>query len=199
MDNVDDIGCFALTELGYGNNAVEMETTAVWDQQSKEFIIHTPSTLAQACSPTPPPCPMSSPRPLLLASRILQHLDTVGNIFICSVLPWSRCCDLRMCPVGGPWQHSQITTTVVLQTAAALTWAPAYTSTAVHVQKYWITNSALHAKWSVVFAQLIMNGNNEGIHAFLVRIRDEQMQPMPNVRIEDMGHKMGCNGAHPPS
>ena len=50
MDNVDDIGCFALTELGYGNNAVEMETTAVWDQQSKEFIIHTPSTLAQARS-----------------------------------------------------------------------------------------------------------------------------------------------------
>ena len=64
-----------------------------------------------------------------------------------------------------------------------------------HLQKYWITNSALHAKWSVVFAQLIIKGSNEGIHAFLVRIRDEQMQPMPNVRIEDMGHKMGCNGA----
>lgn len=64
------------------------------------------------------------------------------------------------------------------------------------VQKYWITNSALHAKWSVVFAQLMMNGNNEGIHAFLVRIRDEQMRPMPKVRIEDMGHKMGCNGTH---
>jgi hypothetical protein len=63
------------------------------------------------------------------------------------------------------------------------------------VQKYWITNSALHAKWSVVFAQLMINGSNEGIHAFLVRIRDEQMRPMPNVRIEDMGHKMGCNGS----
>lgn len=24
------IGCFALTELGYGNNAVEMETTATY-------------------------------------------------------------------------------------------------------------------------------------------------------------------------
>ena len=28
IDNLNDIGCFGLTELGYGNNAVEMETTA---------------------------------------------------------------------------------------------------------------------------------------------------------------------------
>ena len=61
-------------------------------------------------------------------------------------------------------------------------------------QKYWITNSAVHAKWCVVFAQLLMAGKQEGIHAFLVRIRDEQMRPMAGVRIEDMGHKMGCNG-----
>lgn len=37
----------ALTELGYGNNAVEMETTAEYDVDKQEFIIHTPSTLAQ--------------------------------------------------------------------------------------------------------------------------------------------------------
>jgi acyl-CoA oxidase len=29
-DNMTGIGCFALTELGYGNNAVEMETTATY-------------------------------------------------------------------------------------------------------------------------------------------------------------------------
>jgi hypothetical protein len=34
-------------ELGYGNNAVEMETTATWDAKTKEFIIHTPTPLAQ--------------------------------------------------------------------------------------------------------------------------------------------------------
>ena len=32
IDTLDDVGCFGLTELGYGNNAVEMETTAVYDE-----------------------------------------------------------------------------------------------------------------------------------------------------------------------
>lgn len=27
IDDLSTVGCFALTELGYGNNAVEMETT----------------------------------------------------------------------------------------------------------------------------------------------------------------------------
>jgi len=107
IDNMTDIGCFALTELGFGNNAVEMQTTAHYDQVTQEFIIHTPTTLAQ---------------------------------------------------------------------------------------KYWITNSAVHAQWSVVFAQLFINGTNHGIHGFLVRIRQPDMTPCPGVRIEDMGHKMGCNG-----
>ncbi len=37
--------------------------------------------------------------------------------------------------------------------------------------RYWITNSAVHAQWSVVFAQLSVGGRKEGIHGFLVRIR----------------------------
>ena len=35
---------------------------------------------------------------------------------------------------------------------------------------------------------------NHGIHGFVVRIRDDKMQPMPGVKIEDMGLKMGLNG-----
>ncbi|KAG8720356.1 hypothetical protein FRC08_000454 [Ceratobasidium sp. 394] len=107
VDDMSVIGCFALTELGYGNNAVEMETTAIWDAKTQEFVINTPSVIAQ---------------------------------------------------------------------------------------KYWITNSAVHANYAVVFAQLIFNGTNEGIHAFLVRIRDESGAPCPGVSIHDMGKKMDCNG-----
>jgi len=107
IDNLKDIGCFGLTELGYGNNAVEMETTAIYDKETEEFIINTPTTLAQ---------------------------------------------------------------------------------------KYWITNGAIHAKHIVVFAQLQIDGAGQGIHGILVRIRDNDMNVMPGVRIEDMGHKMGLNG-----
>lgn len=107
IDDMSVIGCFALTELGYGNNAVEMETTATYDPSRREFIINTPSTLAQ---------------------------------------------------------------------------------------KYWITNGAVHAQWAVVFAQTFVNNKNEGIHTFLVRIRNEDLTPVSGVRIDDMGHRMGCNG-----
>ena len=47
IDNLQDVGCFGLTELGYGNNAVEMETTAIYDKEKKEFIVNTPHPLAQ--------------------------------------------------------------------------------------------------------------------------------------------------------
>merc|ERR1719360_217053 len=107
IDNINDVGCFGLTELGYGNNAVEMETTAIYDEKTKEFIVNTPNPLAQ---------------------------------------------------------------------------------------KYWITNGAIHAKHVVVMAQLIVKGKNEGIHAVLVRMRDNEMKTVSGVTIEDMGYKMGLNG-----
>jgi len=107
IDTLEDIGCFGLTELGYGNNAVQMETTAVYDKETDELIVNTPSPLAQ---------------------------------------------------------------------------------------KYWITNGALHAHHIVVFAQLHVNGVNEGIHGVLVPIRNKDMSVCQGVTIHDMGHKIGLNG-----
>merc|ERR1719384_816989 len=107
IDKLEDVGCFGLTELGYGNNAVEMETTATYDPKTDELIVNTPTPLAQ---------------------------------------------------------------------------------------KYWITNGACHAKHIVVFAQLYVNGKNEGIHGVLVNCRGKNLEPIPGVTVEDMGFKMGLNG-----
>ena len=46
-DTLEEVGCFGLTELGYGNNAVEMETTATYDSETDELIVNTPTPLAQ--------------------------------------------------------------------------------------------------------------------------------------------------------
>ena len=47
IDKMTDVGCFGLTELGYGNNAVEMETTATYDADTDELVVNTPRPLAQ--------------------------------------------------------------------------------------------------------------------------------------------------------
>ena len=43
IDNLDIVGCFCLTELGYGNNAVKMETTLTYDEKTQEFEVTTPT------------------------------------------------------------------------------------------------------------------------------------------------------------
>ncbi|KAJ9054991.1 hypothetical protein DSO57_1017564 [Entomophthora muscae] len=107
-NNLDATGCFALTELGYGNNAIEMETTAVYDQATQEFVINSPSTKSQ---------------------------------------------------------------------------------------KFWITNGARHAKYAIVFAQLEVSGVQEGIHAFIVKIRDGPNNDIcKGVTIREMGNKLELDG-----
>lgn len=106
VDSLNVMGCFCFTELGYGNNAPKMETTATYDNATKQFTINSPTTASQ---------------------------------------------------------------------------------------KYWITNGACHANHAIVFAQTIVNGKNEGVNSFIVRIRDENMKPAKGVMIEDMGVKMGLN------
>lgn len=103
VDVLDVTGCFGLTELGYGNNAVEMATTATYCHTSRTWDVHTPTSLAQ---------------------------------------------------------------------------------------KYWITNSAVHAQWCVVFARALVKGKDEGVHGFLVRIRNPDMSIVPGVSIHDMGVKV---------
>lgn len=61
-------------------------------------------------------------------------------------------------------------------------------------RKEWIGNAADHGRLATVFAQLHTQGEEHGVHAFLVPIRRPAGSPMPRVRIEDCGEKMGLNG-----
>ncbi|MCO6477586.1 MAG: acyl-CoA dehydrogenase family protein [Phaeodactylibacter sp.] len=100
------LGCFAMTETGHGSNVRGLETTAVYDPETEEFIIHSPNREAGK--------------------------EYIGN--------------------------------------------------------------ALHGSMATVFAQLLSGGENHGVHAILVPLRDQQGRLLPGIQIEDCGYKMGLNG-----
>jgi acyl-CoA oxidase len=101
------MGCFAMTEIGHGSNVQALETTAIYDPDHEEFIIHSPSFSSG---------------------------------------------------------------------------------------KAYIGNAANDARLATVFAQLEVNGEHHGVHAFLVPLRGEDNRVLPGVTIEDDGYKMGLNG-----
>ena len=61
-------------------------------------------------------------------------------------------------------------------------------------RKDYIGNAARDGRMATVFAQLFVGDDCHGVHAFVVPIRDEAGRPMPGVRIEDVGEKLGLNG-----
>ncbi|HSV41205.1 MAG TPA: acyl-CoA dehydrogenase [Nocardioidaceae bacterium] len=61
-------------------------------------------------------------------------------------------------------------------------------------RKDYIGNAAMHARAAAVFAQLIVGGDNKGVHALYVPLRDEKGKVLPGIRIEDCGKKLGLNG-----
>lgn len=99
-------GAFAMTETGHGSDVASIATTATYDEDTAEFIIHTPHR--------------------------------------------------------GAW-------------------------------KDYIGNAALHGKAAVVFAQLIVRGENHGVHALYVPLRDESGF-LPGIGGDDDGYKGGLNG-----
>ena len=61
-------------------------------------------------------------------------------------------------------------------------------------RKDYIGNAARDGLAAVVFAQLVVAGEEHGVHAFMVPIRDTEGHPAPGVSIGDCGVKGGLNG-----
>jgi acyl-CoA oxidase len=61
-------------------------------------------------------------------------------------------------------------------------------------RKDYIGNAAKDGRMAVVFAQLIAQGKNHGVHAWLVPIRNEDGTPCEGVTIGDDGPKAGLPG-----
>jgi acyl-CoA oxidase len=54
--------------------------------------------------------------------------------------------------------------------------------------------NALHGSMAAVFAQLIVKGENHGIHAILVPYRDKNGDLLRGITVKDSGYKLGLNG-----
>ncbi len=54
--------------------------------------------------------------------------------------------------------------------------------------------NAMHSRFAAVFCQLIVNGENHGVHAVVVPLRTKDGRVLPRIRVEDNGYKMGLNG-----
>src|SRR5918992_6022537 len=61
-------------------------------------------------------------------------------------------------------------------------------------RKDYIGNAARDGRLAAVFAQLIVGGENRGVHALLVPMRDDNGNVLPGIEIEDCGAKLGLDG-----
>lgn len=57
--------------------------------------------------------------------------------------------------------------------------------------KWWPGTLGKVATHAIVYAQLIIDGKEYGVHSFMVQIRDENHHPLPGIELGDLGAKLG--------
>jgi len=91
---------------------------------------------------------------------------------------------------GSYLQGLETTATFDPSTDEFILHSPTLTST-----KWWIGMAGQTATHAAVFARLILNGEDKGIHTFICPIRDPKTgKAVDGVSVGDMGSKMGRNG-----
>ena len=61
--------------------------------------------------------------------------------------------------------------------------------------KIWVGNMGKTSTHAIVYAQLYTPDRKcQGLHSFVVPIRDAQLNSLPGVMVGDMGEKLGQNG-----
>jgi flavocytochrome c len=60
--------------------------------------------------------------------------------------------------------------------------------------KWWPGALGKVATHAIVYAQLIIDGKEYGVHAFMLQIRDHEHKPLPGIELGDLGPKLGDHG-----
>ncbi len=68
---MERVGTFLCTELGHGNDAAALETTATYDPDDRTFTLNTPGAAAQKFMPNTGPT--GGPKSAVVAARLLVH------------------------------------------------------------------------------------------------------------------------------
>lgn len=104
IDNMESIGCFALTELGFGNNAVEMQTTANYDAASQVSALQAVQCLTARQADSGQACfthMLAFASVKLAIVTVSKRALLSGNVRTtqwCYMLPAAcRCCLLLVC------------------------------------------------------------------------------------------------------
>ncbi|HWT94753.1 MAG TPA: acyl-CoA dehydrogenase [Solirubrobacteraceae bacterium] len=87
----------------------------------------------------------------------------------------------------------------VQQLGTTATYDPATEEFVIHTpdelaRKDYIGNAARDGRMAATFAQLVVGGESQGVHCFLVPIRDDEGNALPGITIGDCGAKLGLDG-----
>ncbi|CAB4445582.1 unnamed protein product [Rhizophagus irregularis] len=89
---------------------------------------------------------------------------------------------------GSNVRRLETTATYIHETDEFDIHSPTLTST-----KWWPGGLARTSTHAVIFARLIIDGKDYGVHSFVVQLRGENHKPLPGIDVGDIGPKFGFN------